>query len=338
MLRSKCVTIGLCFAGLSLFSTSLFGSDKDHCFLRDVSAPSDSTAYLLCGQGFVYATTDGGATWNPRDTGASEVLHGIAFADSTRGFVVGDAGTLLGTTDGAKTWQRRTANTKEHLLTIFALGNEAWAGGFDGTLIHSPDGGATWSKQDSGTTMALEGMFFLDANHGWIVGWSGTILRTSDGGNKWERIKTDAATWSLGAVRFRDLKEGWAAGFEGQLLHTRDGGATWEAQKTSSTSDFTGIALDRANHVWIAADDQVLESDNGEQWRSVAVDNNPFITKIFTLGTSMWALGELGLFKQTAERWQADDNFVPAGTRIASSLDDNISLEPGVSTPAGPNK
>ena len=313
-----------CFAGLLLLPLLAFGSDKDHCYLRDANAPADSTAYLLCEQGLVYVTTDSGATWAARDTGASQVLHAVFFRDATHGFVVGDKGTLLATADAGKTWQTRSSGTTEHLLTIFGVGNQVWAGGFDGTLLHSADGGATWTKQTSGTTMALESIFFLDPDHGWAVGWSGTILRTGDGGKKWESIKTDAASWSLGSVRFRDLKEGWATGFLGQLLRSHDGGATWEALKPTTQSELTSIAVNRNSHVWIAADNQILESDDGEKWRSVPVENNPFIARMFPLGGSMWALGELGVFKQAAGKWSRDDNFSPAGARIATSLDDTV--------------
>ena len=86
-------------------------SDTQHCYLRDASSPSASNAYLLCEQGLVYGTTDGGATWTAHDTGASVILHGISFYDAAHGFAVGDAGTLLATEDGAKTWQARTTGT-----------------------------------------------------------------------------------------------------------------------------------------------------------------------------------------------------------------------------------
>ena len=116
--------------------------------------------------------------------------------------VAGDGGTILSTDDGGKTWQERLDAKKqhfttEHLLDIDGVGDQVWASGFDGTLLHSTDFGRTWEKQVSGTTMALQGIYFLDANHGWAVGWSGTIMRTVDGGKKWSAITSDAATWSL---------------------------------------------------------------------------------------------------------------------------------------------
>jgi photosystem II stability/assembly factor-like uncharacterized protein len=300
-------------------------SDKEHCYLRDASSPAASSAYLLCEQGLVYGTTDSGATWTAHDTGAAVILHGISFFDGTHGITVGDEGTLLATEDGGKTWQARSTGTKEHLLSIFTLGKEAWTGGFDGILLHSADGGRTWTKQNSGTSMALESIFFLDADHGWAVGWSGTILRTVDGGKTWQLIKTDAASWSLAAVRFIDAKTGWAVGFSGQLLRSRDGGATWEVQKSPALSWLTSLAVDRSKRIWIAADDHLLVSeDGGNNWKAIPVEGNYFIARVFPMGDSLWALAELGILKQTGNglQWKHDESFVPAGAHIANSLDE----------------
>lgn len=301
-------------------------SDTQHCYLRDASSPAASTAYLLCEQGLVYGTTDGGVTWTAHDTGAAVILHAVSFLDATHGFTAGDAGTLLATEDGGKTWQPRASGTKQNLLTLFSLGNLVWAGGFDGALLHSADGGHTWSKQTSGTSMALESIFFLDPDHGWAVGWSGTILRTADGGKTWSQVKTSAASWSLAAVRFRDLQNGWAVGFSGQLLHSKDGGATWVAQTSPAQSWLTSVASDDRNHrMWIAADDQILLSeDGGENWRAVPLEANYFVSRVFSVGDSLWALGELGILRQTGSgvQWKRDETFVPAGAHIANSLDE----------------
>lgn len=314
----------LAFA-LLVFPFLASASDTQHCYLRDANSPAPTTAYLLCEQGLVYGTTDSGANWTAHDTGATVFLHAISFIDAMHGFTAGDAGTLLATEDGAKTWQPRTSGSKQNLLTLFSLGNLVWAGGFDGALLHSTDGGHTWAKQTSGTSMAIESIFFLDPDHGWAVGWSGTILRTADGGKTWTTIKTNAASWSLASVRFRDLQNGWAVGFSGQLLHSKDGGATWVVQKSPVQSWLTSVAVDRNNRMWIAADAQVLLSeDGGETWRSVQLDGNYFVSRVFSVGDSLWALGELGILRQTASgvQWKRDDSFNPAGAHIANSLEE----------------
>jgi photosystem II stability/assembly factor-like uncharacterized protein len=302
-------------------------SDTQHCYLRDAASPTASTAYLLCEQGLVYSTTDAGATWVSPDTGAAVNLHAVTFFDATHGIVVGDAGTLLATEDGAKTWQPRTSGSKENLLSVFTVGNQAWASGFDGALMHSADGGRTWSKQNSGTTMALESIFFLDGNHGWAVGWSGAILRTIDGGNTWQTIKTDAAEWSLATVRFFDANNGWAAGFSGQLLHSTDGGTTWKAQKSPTQSWLTAVATDRAKRLWIAADDHVLVSeDGGQNWKAIPVPTSFFVSRLFSVGNSLYGLAALGIVKQTGTglEWKHDDTFVPAGAHIGNSVSETL--------------
>lgn len=297
------------------------------CYLRDANSPTDSTAYLLCEQGLVYATTDAGKTWTANDTGASVTLHALAFFDATHGLAVGDEGTLLATGDGAKTWRARTSGTKEHLLSVFTFGNQAWTSGFDGALLHSSDAGRTWEKQSSGTTMALKSIFFLDAEHGWSVGWSGTILRTADGGKTWQTIKTDAAEWSLATVRFFDANNGWAAGFSGQLLRSTDGGITWKAQKSPTQSWLTLIATDRAKRLWVAADDHVLVSeDGGQNWKAIPVPTSFFVSRVFPVGDSLWGLAALGLVKQTGPglEWKHDETFIPAGAHIGNTVGETL--------------
>ena len=198
------------------------------CWLRDAAAPAGTTAYVLCEQGLLWVTTDGGVKWTSRNTGAKQPLRAMAFLDANRGIAVGD----LGARPGQRRWRQdlepAPSGITEKLMDVTFIGNEGWASGMNGTVIHTADGGRTWDKQKTGTSQALEGLFFLDAQHGWAVGWAGTILRTTDGGKTWQTIKADEAQWSLSSVYFKDEKVGWAVGFAGQILHSVDGGLKWK--------------------------------------------------------------------------------------------------------------
>lgn len=323
----------------------------DICYLRDAVAASPTAMYLLCGQGMVYSTTDAGGHWamerlakvpdlhassnmtqeqrSQLVLGATPDMHAIAFRDEAHGIVVGDRGTIYTTEDGGKTWQLRVNDKKEnftteHLLAVQTIGNLAWATGFYGTILHSIDGGRTWEKQTSGVTLALQGVYFLNQDLGWAVGWSGTILRTTDGGKNWKTINTDNATWSLGSVYFRDENNGWACGFAGELIRSTDGGLTWKALKSPVQSPLSSVSIDKAGHIWIAADEQLLLSeDGGQTWAVQAVNKNLYLSKVFGKGDSLWGLGELGLIKQvgSTKEWKDVDNFHPAGTFIADSLE-----------------
>jgi photosystem II stability/assembly factor-like uncharacterized protein len=297
-----------------LMGVSLAGAQETSCRFRDGAAPTVSVAYVLCEPSTVMVTTDGGATWAARDTGAKGRLRAIAFPDATRGFVAGDGGLLLATEDGGKTWQARQTGTTENLTDIEFAGQSGWISGYTGVLLHSGDGGRTWARQASGTSQSIESMFFLDAEHGWAVGWAGTILRTSNGGQTWEPIRSPAASWSLSSVYFRDAKNGWAVGFAGQILRSRDGGATWDAQTSPVKGWLTCVLFDGSNRGWITADDGLLVSeDGGENWSSMPVDNRAFLSKLFRVKDLLWALGPFQALKQGDAKvaWQKIEKLVP---------------------------
>ena len=297
-----------------LMGVSLAGAQETSCRFRDGAAPSASVAYVLCEPSTVMITTDGGATWAARGTGAKARLRAIAFTEANRGFVAGDGGLLLATEDGGKTWQDRQTGTTESLTDIEFVGQSGWVAGYTGVLLHSGDGGRTWAKQTTGTSQSIESMFFLDAERGWAVGWAGTILRTANGGKIWEQIKAPAATWSLSSVYFRDAKNGWAVGFAGQILRSHDGGATWDAQTSPVKGWLTCVLFDSSNRGWITSDDGLLVSDDsGETWRSTPVDRRAFFSKLVRVKDLLWVLGPLQGMKQGDAKvaWQTIETLVP---------------------------
>jgi photosystem II stability/assembly factor-like uncharacterized protein len=284
------------------------------CWLRDGVSPAKSVVYLLCAQGGLMVTTDGGTTWTSRNPGAQGKLRNIEFSDANHGFAVGDAGLLVATADGGKTWEVRKTGTTENLTAIQFIGQSGWVTGYDGVILHSADGGLTWSLQTTNTKESLENLFFLDPERGWVVGWAGTILHTTDGGKTWQQARTDAAQWSLMSVYFRDANNGWTVGFSGQIMRSRDGGVTWTAQTSPVTSSLTSVLFDSSNRGWITADDTLLTSeDGGESWKDVSVGSQLFLCQLVSVGGSPWAIGQLGVLRQTGPTlaWKRIESLVP---------------------------
>jgi photosystem II stability/assembly factor-like uncharacterized protein len=192
----------------------------------------------------------------------------------------------------------------------------------NGTLIATTDGGRTWKAQKTGTTQAIEGIFFLDAKHGWAVGWAGTILRTTDGGDNWKKITADVAQWSTSSIYFKDEKVGWAAGFGGQLLRSNDGGVTWTVVKTPSNASLTSIAFDKAGNGWITYDDGFLTStDGGATWKAVQTEGRYFLSRLLRMNDTLWALGQSVVMRQTGpNEWKKIDTLVPNAAMTGASL------------------
>lgn len=59
-----------------------------------------------------------------------------------------------------------------------------------------------WTVQESGTTVRLNGVFFIDENNGWIVGDSSLILHTFNGGEEWIEQNSPVDSITFNKVSF----------------------------------------------------------------------------------------------------------------------------------------
>ena len=162
--------------------------------------------------GWIWHTTDGGATWTQQ--GAGEVFAGstsfpdvIYFWDTDRGVVVGDPLNgefeIYTTSDGGNTWAEVDGDnipdplsTTEYGLTrcYAAHDNNFWFGTFSGRVLKTSDYGATWTAYETGSSDVVQFITFEDDNNGWIEMADPTtfeftsLLRTTDGGATWTDI------------------------------------------------------------------------------------------------------------------------------------------------------
>ncbi len=239
-----------------VLALTTFAADERTCTMRDAALPTNSITYVLCEEGLLLVTNNEGASWSQRKIPDADGLRALAFADENRGLADRTGRRhRQPPADAGRSWQKRTSSTTENLTDIQMIGDEGWISGFDGIILHTADGGKTWAKQESGVTLSIETLYFLDAQNGWAGGWAGLVLHTTDGGRKWQVVKIPGATWSLSSITFSDAKNGWISGFAGQLFRTKDGGANWEAKASGYSGWLTSIAFDGANRCWITTDD-----------------------------------------------------------------------------------
>jgi len=206
----------------SIYSaTALDFVDRTHGWFFDTQVGTEGSPI------FLFRTIDGGMHWSQvettpaRGTAAPGALpvscakYGMAFADSTTGWVAG------GCVDGGP---------------FFEV---------------SHDGGATWRPQplDCGTGCAVNAPQFTSPLDGDLVAANGTplLFATTDGGRTWTQRAEPPATF----VHFINADDGFALGLTGNnssavVWTTRDGGRSWqEASRTAgSGASATGPASD----------------------------------------------------------------------------------------------
>jgi photosystem II stability/assembly factor-like uncharacterized protein len=248
--------------------------------------------------------TPSSTTTSSRPTGS---LNGVFFADSSRGWIVGDQGHIWRSDDGGTTWTPQSSGTDAGLLRVqFVSTSTGWIVGALGKILKTTDGGSTWTELSSGTSEALRGLSFVSASTGWVVGDTSLVLKTTDGGTTWTS-QTVGSAGGWGSVSFINASTGWLGG-TGSVARTTDGGATWSVQTASLMTggiersigffDARFVSASRGVMVGATRAGDILRttSDGGVSWttRENTVMTNAFSGAAFGDGNHFWAVGTTG--------------------------------------------
>jgi photosystem II stability/assembly factor-like uncharacterized protein len=214
-----------------------------------IDAVDSSRAWVGTGDGRIFATVNGGASWSVQSYSArlSPFIDGIKFFDTQNGVAMGDPPgsgddrfIVLLTTNGGTTWNHSAG---EPLGTTGAAG---------------------WSNSFSWT----------DASHGWFGSNANAAWRTTDGGSSWASSPTGSKN-SIG-ISFGTQLQGVVAHDDGSVSVSSDGGATW-TPKNQPASLLTGTSFVPAStSVWATSDViPYYSTDGGASWQ--AKSTFPFI-------------------------------------------------------------
>jgi photosystem II stability/assembly factor-like uncharacterized protein len=198
----------------------------------------------------IYATTDGGASWQVASqlpvNGADPIELAV---DPRRPSTVYAAvlvfpgpwsGFVAKSTDGARTWRVVKPGIKAVSVAVSrSRPNVVYAGALGEGVFRSTDGGATWARCGTGPPARL-GHVAVDPRQ------PDTVY---------------AGTWE------------WKGGPKGTVYRSTDGGATWQAAVGLPTSAVNDLAVDphRPQTIYAAMVAGLYRSDDrGTSWRRVA--------------------------------------------------------------------
>jgi len=202
--------------------------------LRKVSCANANDCYAV-GDGGIFATTNGGATWVNQFS--SYGLLGIHCPTAAACFAVG-ANLILATTNGGMTWTSQTLGTSAVLAgvncpsatTCFAAGT---------SILSTADGGKTWVTE--AVFSSSPGVFAIgcmSTTNCVAVGYAGGIFTRS--GNKWSQVPPSTAG-SLQDVSCPTAASCVAVGDNGATISTHDGGKTWLLQPSTTTKNLSSV-------------------------------------------------------------------------------------------------
>lgn len=125
---------------------------------------------------------------------------------------------------------------------------------------------AQWFQKNSGTTQALQDIYFPTQSTGYAVGYSGTILKSTDAGDTWTVLNSNTNS-DLQALYFLDADKGYVVGNSG-MYRTADGGINWQTVPSTASEALTDITfIDAETGFCVGQNGAILKtSDGGASW------------------------------------------------------------------------
>ncbi len=185
----------------------------------------------------VFATDDGGKTWQPL---ASDISGNWLTAD----FLSDDTGAVAGAGGTSGTLMRRRvvrspvaiSSSRAFRALRLTPPTGGWLVGDGGIVLTTSDLGHTWQTPPGELPQFVRTNFDflaldLAGQNVWVAGSPGSrIFHSPDAGHTWQSYAT-AHHLPLRAIHFVDATTGFAVGDLGSILATNDGGHTWQIQR-----------------------------------------------------------------------------------------------------------
>lgn len=280
---------------------------------------SDGAAGLQILENLLYSVPGGNVTWQSQNSGTTEILLSVYFADENTGWAVGEGGTILNTGDGGQHWTSQTSGTSNDLYSIyFADASTGWTVGDGGTILHTTNGGSNWAPQSSGTGEFLASVKFINQTTGWVVGDYGTVLKTTNGGNNWQP-QNSGTNYHLFSLDFVDADNGWCVVDDyGVILKTTNGGNSWQSVSTGNSNLLFALDFASANVGWVVGMFGTIQktTDGGNTWQDQTGVFPPdwLYSVSFVDENTGWTVGFNGKVQKTTDggqNWTAQISGTP---------------------------
>lgn len=172
---------------------------------------------------------------------------------------------------------------------FFVNPNIGFVVGYNGDIYKSTDSGQTWVKKNSGTTLHLFSIFFLNEDVGFVSSQASSgcldadcdkgcvLLKTTDGGETWTKTRFPDYTRIL-SLKFFDALKGMAIIHTPDLPNSRDeyiaitsdGGMKWNLLDLAILPSCDKLFY-VDNIVFVAGENQKIfkSSDSGSSWQTI---------------------------------------------------------------------
>ncbi|MCH8559068.1 MAG: hypothetical protein LAT84_14705 [Balneolia bacterium] len=205
--------------------------------------------------------------------------------------------------------------------------NSIIAVGAAGLIQQSTDGGVSWSIIESGQTVRLKAVHFINDQQGWAVGREGVIVTTSDGGLTWSDQESGTSE-ILRDVYFLNENLGWAVGSQGNIVRTTDGGSNWVTSTSGTLRRFNAVHFVNENVGFAAGFLETRRTTDGGQTWTTFNTGQPveFFGIDFVDENTGWLSGSQGRIVKTTDggdTWTLQTTGITADVNAIEFVDAN---------------
>lgn len=323
--------------------------------------PNYTLGYLVCRDGFLFATADYGDTFEriPLITAP----YAICALDEEHIWLAGGGGKVALSSDGGGNWEVTQTPTEATFFSVdFYDQDVGIACGTDGAIVYTQDGGVSWQLGASESVKDLMCIHMLSSDTALCGGFEGTLLKTTDGGATW----SDICPPELAGHNIRDLcfisdTEGWMAEgahmMGGKIAHTTDGGENWTVQDEDEYN-LLAVSFSDGLNGWAGGVGDMVKhtTDGGASWEELSLPNEDrYVTDLYALsadrllvcciygphyittdGGTTWQemnLGEGGLFSRPNIVATRYGELYPDEEVVLVAHYDSISYDPWIAAP-----
>lgn len=235
-------------------------SGFNNATFNKVFALTPDNVLVIGNDGLIIRSTNGGGTWQQKNSGTSQNLIQINFPSQSVGYIAGNQNQILKTTDAGETWTAITIDNINAISTMSCVSDNLIFLSTDKGLIKSENGGTSWSNPLS--VPGNGNMQFVSNN----IGFIGNAFYGNSGGGYMAKTSDAGATWETLEERrgpFHFLNQNMGFYYSEGLYKTADGANQFD-QVSSRMSPYrylSDIFAINENTVWGILNDYILDSD-----------------------------------------------------------------------------
>lgn len=242
-------------------------------------------------KGYVYRTTDGGASWKiVLETTSKGAIYSTFIILPATGttyqslwiYCVGYDGSVYSSNDGGDYWANPGGVTQTGSESYYISSSKGFVGAADGSIYKTESYGKIYEPITPTASYGLRGVDFTYGNLiGYFVGGNvsantGTILNTKDGGTTWNLMTLPAGTKRLWGVDFVNSCNGFVTGLNGTILKFGTAIVTPQPIGTCAGNPISITAAGAPSYTWALATG--LDKTTG-----ATVTANPATTTTYTI-------------------------------------------------------